>query len=99
MESLLPPREPISFVGTIVVRDSPQLFCVENVLLPATCKSVSDEVIFGNHINFDFSIDETLDSVLPRLIKGEAIYPLQDVDAGRGLADLESRAVHKISRS
>ena len=46
-------QEPILLVRGILFGGSLQLFHVENVLLPATCKFVADEVIFGNHVDFD----------------------------------------------
>lgn len=79
--------------------NGPQFLCIEDVLLPSTCKFVPDEIIPGNYVHLYFLIDETLDSVLPGFIEGEAIDALQDIHAGWRLADLESRSVHEISRT
>ena len=68
-------------------------------MFPPTGKLVSNEISFGNQVDLDFPIDETLDSVLPGLIKSQTVDALQDIHAGGRLADLESRSVHKVPRT
>ena len=78
--------------------NSTQLLYVENVLFPATCKLVPDWVVFGDHIDLHFPIEEALNSVLPRLVESETINALQDIHACGRLADLESRAVREMAQ-
>jgi hypothetical protein len=76
-----------------------QLLNVENVLLPSACEFIPDEVIFGYNARPDFPIDNPLDSIFPGFIETDSIDVLQNVHSGRRLADLEHRAIHKISRT
>ena len=87
----------VKFDRSISFRRRPQFLYVENILLPPTCQFVPDEIIFRNHVDLYLSIDEALDSVLPGFVESDAIDALQDVHAGRWLADLESGAVREIS--
>ena len=82
-------RDPSSVRVCPESSSSPQLLDIEKVLLPAACEFVPDQVLLGNHIDFHFSIEEALNSVLPSLVESETIDALQDVHARRGLADLE----------
>jgi hypothetical protein len=68
-------------------------------LLPPTGKLVPNQISFGDHVDLDFPIDETLDSILPGLIKSHTVDALQDIHADGRLPDLESRSVHKVPRA
>jgi hypothetical protein len=54
-----------------------QLLYVENVLFPSTCEFILDKVLFGYHDGPDFPIDQAFDSILPSLIKTDAVEVLR----------------------
>jgi len=68
-------------------------------LLPAGRKLISDEITPGYDCGLDFAIEASLDPVLPGLIESDTINVLQEVNPSGGLADLEGRPIHEISRS
>lgn len=53
-----------------------QFLCVQDVLFPTASKFVPDQIVPRYDQDRDFPINETLNSVLPRLLKGNPINAL-----------------------
>lgn len=90
--------EPASNVPRIVERPgAPQLLDVEEVLFASGGELVSDQIVLRDDDGGDFAVDFSFDAMFPGFIEGDSVDALKDVNACRGLADLEDRAVLEVS--
>jgi hypothetical protein len=69
---------------------------IEEVLVPSACELIADEILSGDHVGSDLTIDKAFDSILPGFVKADSVDVLEKVDACRRLADLESGSVHEV---